>query len=397
MKKWISTITVVALIALIILPAHSYAKTLNQIDKELAQLQKQAERAEDKQEESEKQKQEAQHYVNKNEEYLQQVLVDMETVGLELSRISADIDKTEENLRDSSKELDETKARIEERQDWLESRIRLMYIQGGVSYLDVLLSSTSLGNFLERVDALQAIANQDRMMLAEEKKDKELIEQQQQQLEADYAKVKGLYANAESRKNILEQKEEEKQQLIVKYNANLEESEVISEEQEAVLVGIATKRAALEKEKNKLKANMVYTFSVDSKGNSGSMALPVSGARISSNFGTRVHPITGVLKKHNGVDMAAPEGTDIKAAEDGVVIVAEWWGGYGNTVIIDHGDNLWTLYPHIRNNGIKVKKGQMVKRGEKIAEVGSTGNSTGPHLHFEVRIDGKPVNPMPYL
>ncbi|MEK3987619.1 peptidoglycan DD-metalloendopeptidase family protein [Paenibacillus sp. FSL K6-3166] len=397
MKKWISTITVVALIALIILPAHSYAKTLNQIDKELAQLQKQAERAEDKQEESEKQKQEAQHYVNKNEEYLQQVLVDMETVGLELSRISADIDKTEEDLRDSSKELDDTKARIEERQDWLESRIRLMYIQGEVSYLDVLLSSTSLGNFLERVDALQAIANQDRMMLAEEKKDKELIEQQQQQLETDYAKVKELYANAESRKNILEQKEEEKQQLIVKYNANLEESEVISEEQEAVLVGIATKRAALEKEKNKLKANMVYTFSVDSKGNSGSMALPVSGARISSNFGTRVHPITGVLKKHNGVDMAAPEGTDIKAAEDGVVIVAEWWGGYGNTVIIDHGNNLWTLYPHIRNNGIKVKKGQMVKRGEKIAEVGSTGNSTGPHLHFEVRIDGKPVNPMPYL
>lgn len=95
--------------------------------------------------------------------------------------------------------------------------------------------------------------------------------------------------------------------------------------------------------------------------------------------------------------MATKEGTEIRAADDGIVIVAEWWSGYGNTVVIDHGDNLWTLYPHIRINGIKVEKGQAVRRGQKIAEVGSTGNSTGPHLHFEVRIDGKPVDPMPYL
>lgn len=127
------------------------------------------------------------------------------------------------------------------------------------------------------------------------------------------------------------------------------------------------------------------------------MALPVSGARLSSNYGTRVHPISGQVKKHTGVDLAAPQGTDIRAAEGGVVIVAEWWSGYGNTVIIDHGDNVWTLYGHIRNGGIKVEKGDKVKRGQKIAEVGSTGNSTGPHLHFEVRINGSPVDPSPYL
>lgn len=95
--------------------------------------------------------------------------------------------------------------------------------------------------------------------------------------------------------------------------------------------------------------------------------------------------------------MAAPQGTDIHAAEDGVVIVAEWWSGYGNTVVIDHGDGLWTLYGHIRNGGTVVHTGQTVKRGQKIAEVGSTGNSTGPHCHFEVRENNKPVNPMNYL
>ncbi|MNI10557.1 Murein DD-endopeptidase MepM [compost metagenome] len=127
------------------------------------------------------------------------------------------------------------------------------------------------------------------------------------------------------------------------------------------------------------------------------MSVPVNGARLSSGYGTRVHPITGKVKAHTGVDLAASEGTDIHAAEGGIVIVAEWWGGYGNTVIIDHGDNVWTLYGHIRNGGLKVEKGEQVKKGQKIAEVGSTGNSTGPHCHFEVRINGNPVDPMPYL
>ncbi|MNJ49417.1 Murein DD-endopeptidase MepM [compost metagenome] len=193
--------------------------------------------------------------------------------------------------------------------------------------------------------------------------------------------------------------------MIAQYHAEIEESDDISEEQEQLLIELATKRAALEKEKNKLKAAQVYTYKRSSsssgsggfKGNGGAMALPVSGARLSSGYGTRVHPISGQVKKHTGVDLAAPQGTDIKAAEGGVVIVAEWWSGYGNTVIIDHGDNLWTLYGHIRNGGIKVEKGEQVKRGQKVAEVGSTGNSTGPHLHFEVRINGSPVDPSPYL
>ncbi|MNC46515.1 Murein DD-endopeptidase MepM [compost metagenome] len=100
---------------------------------------------------------------------------------------------------------------------------------------------------------------------------------------------------------------------------------------------------------------------------------------------------------HTGTDFAVPQGTSIHAADSGTVIVAEWWSGYGYTVVIDHGGGVWTLYGHIREGGIKVSVGERVSRGQTIAESGATGRVTGPHLHFEVRIDGKPVDPMPYL
>lgn len=404
----------IALAAVIFQPTEGFAKskTINQIDKELKQLQEQARQAKKQQEQAEEQKQSAQHYVNKNKEYLNIVMQQITTVSNELAHISMDIENTEQQLRDTAVKLEETKARIAERSGLLDSRIRLMYTDGAVSYLDVLLSSTSFTDFLERADSLQAIANQDHVLLEEHKQDKDLLVEQQEKLNNEYDKVKKLYADAESRRSTLEKKEEEKQQLIAKYYAEIEESDDISEEQEKLLVELATKRASLEKEKNKLKAAQIYTYkrkksssssassgssSGGFHGNGGSMGLPVNGARLSSGYGSRIHPITGKRKTHTGVDLAAPQGTDIHAAEGGVVIVAEWWSGYGNTVIIDHGDNVWTLYGHIRNGGIKVEKGQQVKRGEKIAEVGSTGNSTGPHCHFEVRINGNPVDPMPYL
>lgn len=126
--------------------------------------------------------------------------------------------------------------------------------------------------------------------------------------------------------------------------------------------------------------------------------MPVGSARISSNFGRRTHPVTGeVGKMHTGVDFAVGQGTTVHAAEAGTVILAEWYGGYGNAVIVDHGGGMWTLYGHLRTGGTAVKVGDHVSRGEKLAESGSTGQSTGPHLHFEVRINGSTVDPMPYL
>ena len=126
------------------------------------------------------------------------------------------------------------------------------------------------------------------------------------------------------------------------------------------------------------------------------MAWPVPGyTRITSEYAMRVHPITGVYKLHTGVDISAPIGANFVAANDGIVTKASYNGAYGNMVIIDHGGGISTLYAH--GSEILVEVGQTVKRGDAILKVGSTGYSTGPHAHFEVRINGVTTNPMPYI
>lgn len=123
--------------------------------------------------------------------------------------------------------------------------------------------------------------------------------------------------------------------------------------------------------------------------------LPVEGARFSSMFGSRIHPVTGGRKNHDGIDLAAPTGTPIYATADGRVEMAQWYGGYGNFVEIDHGGDVETRYGHMSR--MNVSAGQSVRKGELIGWVGSTGRSTGPHLHYEVRIAGEAVDPSPYL
>jgi murein DD-endopeptidase MepM/ murein hydrolase activator NlpD len=124
----------------------------------------------------------------------------------------------------------------------------------------------------------------------------------------------------------------------------------------------------------------------------GSFVFPVASySYISSRFGQRVHPITGVLKNHNGMDIASNMGTSVYAADGGKVVLAEWYGGYGNCIMIDHGNGYKTLYGHLSYIG--VKSGQAVNQGDVIGQVGSTGNSTGPHLHFEVYLNGSRIDP----
>ncbi len=123
--------------------------------------------------------------------------------------------------------------------------------------------------------------------------------------------------------------------------------------------------------------------------------MPIEGARFSSLYGSRIHPVSGGRKNHDGIDMAAPTGTPIYATADGRVEMAQWYGGYGNFVELDHGGNVETRYGHMSR--MNVSAGQKVKKGDLLGWVGSTGRSTGPHLHYEVRIAGKAVNPQPYL
>ncbi|WP_172257080.1 murein hydrolase activator EnvC family protein [Saccharibacillus deserti] len=467
MKKTASLLAGVLLAAVIVQPASLHAApSTDKIDRQLQELQQKEKEAQAQKKAAESDKQEAEHYKNKTNEYLEQVLANIEAVGSKLTQVSMELSETEMQLQQTEKELEAAKQRIIEREGLLDTRVRMMYTDGAVSYLDVLMASADFGDFLSRADSIKRIIGQDNTILEDHKRDQEIVIEKQSELESQHARQKTLLAEVESHKKELDAKEEEKRKLIAKFELDIEEAGEISQEQDSMLVEFATKRSDLEREKREIeearrraaaeealrvaqeKARAAaaaekaeeqrqaeaeaaraaaevqaaqapsasdYSYktgdpaptatpapetpptSSGSASSGGAMLTPVDSFRMSSGFGTRVHPITGKVKKHTGVDMAAPQGTDIHAAEGGVVTVAQWWNGYGNTVVIDHGNGIWTLYGHIRDGGVMVSSGQTVQRGQKIAEVGSTGNSTGPHLHFEVRQNGEPVDPVPYL
>lgn len=433
MKKIAAGLAVMLLAVTIFQPSDGYAKktSVADIDKQLKQLQKEVQDAKAKQEKAASQTQEAQHYKNKTNLNLQYVLDQVVQVKGKMKDISTQISNTEKSLNVTAEELDKAEVRITSREKVLESRVRLMYTDGAVSYLDVLLSATSFSDFLDRADSLKMIVDQDQELLVQHKLDKQTVVEKKQELEGQYAQAKKLYSSLEDQRSILKEKEAEKQELIAFYDKQIQEGDDLSEEQNEKLVELASQRSSLEQQKDKLKAEEAARKAAAAKaeaarraaaaaakkaaaskssngsssnssesyaGGDGPFLLPVGSARISSPFGPRTHPITGEKGKvHTGIDFAVSTGTSVHAADSGTVILSEWWSGYGYCVIVDHGGGVWTLYGHLRKGGLKVSNGDRVNRGDVIAESGNTGNSTGPHLHFEVRIDGKPVNPMPYL
>ncbi|MNH96269.1 Murein DD-endopeptidase MepM [compost metagenome] len=439
MKKIAAGLAAVLLVATLFQPSDGYAKktTVAEIDKQLKQLQQEVQAAKAVQDKAASRNQEAKHYLNKTNLNLQYVLDQISQVKGKMTDISGKIASTEKSLNITAAELDEAEARVASREKLLESRVRLMYTDGAVSYLDVLLSSTSFSDFLDRADSLKMIVDQDQDLLVQHKLDKQTVIAKKQELEGQYAQAKQLYTDLESQRSTLKEKEAEKQELIAYYDKEIQETDGLTEEQDAKLVQLASERSALENKKDQIKAEEAARKAAAAKaeaarraaaaaaaakaraassssssgsnsdssssyseyaGGNGPFLLPVGSARISSPYGVRTHPVTGeVGKMHTGTDFAVPQGTSIHAADSGTVIVAEWWSGYGYTVVIDHGGGVWTLYGHIREGGIKVSVGERVSRGQTIAESGATGRVTGPHLHFEVRIDGKPVDPMPYL
>ncbi|MEW4370548.1 murein hydrolase activator EnvC family protein [Paenibacillus kandeliae] len=453
MKTLISFAAVLLLTGAIVQPGYA-AKSSNELQHELDAVEQQSKDATAKQKAAEAQKQQSQALKQRAQDDLGNVLTAINDVSTQLARVSNDISQTEAGLRQAKQDLQEAKQRIQTREGMIDTRVRMMYTDGFVSYLDVLMSANNFSDFLARADSLRMIVEQDQDILQQQEQDKQQVIITQNQLTADYARAKSLYAEKATRKAELSAKENQKHILITKYNAQIENADDISADQEQQLWALADQRASLYQEKTAAEsrereeraqaeararaaeqarraaeaaaaaaAQQQAAQSAqapasnndsssddgggsdapgDSGGNyqpsgSGIMTMPVVGARISSPFGYRYHPITGQYKMHTGIDLAAPQGTPIYAADGGTVVVASWMNGYGNVVIIDHGNGIQTLYAHIRDGGTMVSVGQGVGKGDKIAEVGSTGNSTGPHCHFEVRINGNPVDPMGYL
>jgi murein DD-endopeptidase MepM/ murein hydrolase activator NlpD len=362
---------------------------VQKIDRELKQLKQQMDEAAHNQRYADKTIQDKQSKVKATDADLHAILAKIDQESKVLQATLTELDQSEEQLQSTVQQYKDAIKQKQNHGKLMDSRLVLQYENGPVGYLDVLLSFKSFGEFVGHIENVEAIASQDKQILEMKQKVEADLANEKAKFEQAVAKVKKLSIQKQNNISSLENMEQQKEVVMSQLNKEIEEMEEISDEAEAQLKAFAKKASQLEAKKNRLKTHY--------KG--GKLGMPLKSAyRNSSPFGYRVHPITGKKKLHSGMDMAAPKGTSVYAAESGVVIVAQSWSGYGNCIVIDHGGGLSTLYGHLMNGGIYVKKGQTVKRGQKIGGVGSTGQSTGNHLHFEVRNkDFEPVNPAPYL
>ena len=339
----------------------------------------------------------------------------IESVSEQKRYLDEEADAAVADYEEKQAALDETLARIAENEEKLQAieeeynkkhailmvRVRDIYINGQISYIDVLFGSKDLNDFFTRMDLLKRIIKQDYNLVQAILKQQGEIQAVRKQLEADRSIQEDLAAKAEEAKEIKLAKVAKKQELIDK----MQNDKAVYDRQYDEMMAASEQVAKLiQQSKYKPPPPPPPSSSSSSSGSSssysatpsssGGMIWPISGP-ITSPFGWRTHPIFGSQRFHSGLDIGGDYGMEIHAAKAGVVSHAGWIGGYGNTVMIDHGGGIVTLYGH--NQSLNVSVGQQVSQGQVIAFCGSTGNSTGPHCHFEVRLNGEPVSPYNYL
>ena len=306
----------------------------------------------------------------------------IQSTRAELNATQKIIDSLTRDIADKQDELDETIAQLDEKQELFETRIRVMYENGDTTYLEVLLSSEDFSDMLTNMEIVSQIMDYDKRIVEEYKALKAQIETQKAALESD-RKDKQDYEEIEAQKK-------EYKALKAKVDSDLAlkkaEAERMLREQDEINDEIAA-LSRQEAASSSGGGGKVY---------SGSLVWPCpSYSRISSQYGYRTHPISGTRKLHKGLDIAASSGNPVIAAASGTVVKSYFSSSYGNYVVISHGGGMMTAYAHMTRR--MVSAGQTVAAGQQVGTVGSTGNSTGPHLHFEVYVGGSTTNPMNYF
>ncbi|SEO69727.1 murein hydrolase activator EnvC family protein [Propionispora vibrioides] len=372
-RRYLAVLLVLLVAVLAVMPA--LADELEQKQQELQSMQQQMQQQKER-------AARAQTQVNSVSERLRSIQGDLDVAQKEYSAIQDQLEATEKKIEVNGEILAKAEDDLADRSQVLNKRMRDIYKNGQVNYLDVLFGANDFNDFVTRMDILKRVARQDVDLVNKVKAERELILAKKAELETDRANIVDLKKAAEEKKALISARKQEQQKTL---------DSAISERDQA-------ESAYQELQENSRQIEQmirrIQPGNAGSAGGSGALMWPASGP-ITSPFGWRTHPIFGTARYHSGIDIGADYGDTVVAADSGVVIFADWMGGYGKAVVIDHGGGVSTLYGH--NSELLVSEGQRVSKGQAISRVGATGYATGPHLHFEVRENGSPVDPMSYL
>ena len=354
--------------------------------------------AEDEATDLQTQREDLQNQINDANEQLEDVqselsenLQQIEKLDEKISNSQQELDKLNQKIADLETSMNDIEAKLKVAEDnynkqkeLLDNRLIAVYESSDTQYLDVILSSRSVSEFLSNYFLITELATYDTELLEEMQAKKDEIKLSKEKLDNTKEQLDIIKSNQMKTSKILENTKTVRENFVSKLSDQEKELQAQIDEFNTRFAEINAEILAIAME------------GIDTQYIGGELAWPVPGyTRISSKYGMRYHPILHYTKLHTGVDISAPMGANFIAANDGIVTKAEFNSAYGNMVIIDHGGGVSTLYAH--GSEILVQVGQIVKRGEAVLKVGSTGYSTGPHAHFEVRLNGVVTDPLPYI
>lgn len=367
-----------ALLAVSLLLSPTYLSTADDLDNELQDVQGQID-------ESRSTQASWQAIITDVSEKLKAIQAELDEATRKLQAIKKEQDQVNLQIKQLQEEIQKAEVQLRARQAILNKRVRVIYMHGQLSYIEVILGANSFSDFANRLELLKRIIRSDFNLIQEIQQRKAAIEAKKVEIEKEKARLDELASEAQKVQDEVKAKKAEQQRVL----AHARTQQDAAKQMEADLIARSNEIRQI------IQSRMQQNSGSDQivHGN-GTFIWPCNGP-ITSPFGYRTHPIFGTTIYHSGIDIGVDYNTPIHAADGGTVILAGWCGGYGNAVIIDHGNGLQTLYGH--NTSVVVSEGQTVSQGQVIAYSGSTGYSTGPHCHFEVRRNGEAVDPMGYL
>ncbi len=404
-KRWFGFL--LAVVMFFMMPCAAYATSAESLDQKIENESSALSQAQDEKEQLQNNLEAAQALKESLEEakdeltgHVIELDQEMSQVSLKLAEVESLLQKKQKQLVQTKEQLVQAKENVEKQYEDMKIRMQFMYEHGSMSFLEILLSCSSFSDLLNKAEYIEQVSSYDREMLDYYEATKIKVEELEKELEQQQTALVSVQSDVKTQQDEMEGLISEKQSEIEAYQSDIKNKEAAIKEYEEMLKEQEDAIRALEASVAAAKAQReqmgVSGNSTGEQYSGGQFVWPApSYTRISSEYGYRIHPILQVEQYHSGLDMAAPSGSPILAAAGGSVVAATYNGTMGNYVMIDHGGGLFTVYMHA--SALYVSAGQWVDAGEQIAAVGSTGRSTGPHLHFSVRLNGSYVNPWNYL